>query len=60
MIVDRRFKVRTASIIPDDIPEDNSDHHTRRRENFKSHNSLRVCENGRFIIPILCHIFYFI
>jgi hypothetical protein len=40
-------EVRTASIIPDEtsidnyftrqyIPEDNSEHHTRRRENLKS------------------------
>jgi hypothetical protein len=32
-------EVRTASII---IPEDNSEHHTRRRENLKSHNDKNV------------------
>jgi hypothetical protein len=31
-------EVRTASIIRDEyIPEDSSEHHTRRRENLKSH-----------------------
>jgi hypothetical protein len=25
---------------PQYIPEDNSEHHTRRRENFKSHNQI--------------------
>jgi hypothetical protein len=25
------------------IPEDNSEHHTRRRENFKSHMPEEVC-----------------
>jgi hypothetical protein len=28
------------------IPEDNSEHHTRRRENFKSHI---------FILDLICH-----
>jgi hypothetical protein len=32
------WEVRTASIIGDEyIPEDNSEHHTSRRENLKSH-----------------------
>jgi hypothetical protein len=43
-------EVRTASIIPDDdnhftrqyIPEENSEHHTRRRENLKSHDIRNV------------------
>jgi thiamine phosphate synthase YjbQ (UPF0047 family) len=39
--------VRTASIIIPDftrqyIPEDNSEHHTRRRENLKSHMKTSV------------------
>jgi hypothetical protein len=32
MIVDRRFRGTRQY-----IPEDNSEHHTRRRENLKSH-----------------------
>jgi hypothetical protein len=32
-------EVRTASIIRQYIPEDNSEHHTRRRENLKSHKN---------------------
>jgi hypothetical protein len=47
MIVDRRFRmmeaVRTSETSVENhftrqyIPEDNSEHHTRRRENLKSH-----------------------
>jgi hypothetical protein len=36
-------EVRTASIIPD---EDNSEHHTRRLENLKSH-ILKIYVNGK-------------
>jgi hypothetical protein len=46
-------ELRTASIIiPDDnhftrqyIPEDNSEHHTRRRENLKSHRPVGGCSS---------------
>jgi hypothetical protein len=30
------------------IPEDNSEHHTRRRENLKSHNKQAVSDAGTF------------
>jgi hypothetical protein len=55
MIVDRRFRdassgmmeaVRTSETSADNHftrqynPEDSSEHHTRRRENLKSHNTL--------------------
>jgi hypothetical protein len=34
------------------IPEDNSEHHTRRRENLKSHNKFWVL-NGKKIVDEL-------
>jgi hypothetical protein len=33
-------------------PEDNSEHHTRRRENLKSHNNKQVYEQEVFDLPI--------
>jgi hypothetical protein len=41
--------VRTSETLVDNhftrqyIPEDNSEHHTRRRENLKSHDNYSVC-----------------
>jgi hypothetical protein len=41
--------VRTSETSVDNLftrqynPEDSSEHHTRRRENLKSHNSISVC-----------------
>jgi hypothetical protein len=36
-------------------PEDSSEHHTRRRENLKSHTLLQVREEHRFVsIGLLC------
>jgi hypothetical protein len=32
------------------IPEDNSEHHTRRRENLKSHKILTVCILSVYLI----------
>jgi hypothetical protein len=36
------------------IPEDNSEHHTRRRENLKSHT---VCVDVKKYIVVLCIMF---
>jgi hypothetical protein len=58
-------EVRTASIIRDEtvdnhftrqyIPEDNSEHHTHRRENLKSHilkvvHTLMICQLKSFVV----------
>jgi hypothetical protein len=67
MIVDRRFRgmevLRTSETSVDNqftrqyIPEDNSKHHTRRRENLKSHKIYKhgdevfVTSWGSFTLP---------
>jgi hypothetical protein len=41
------------------IPEDNSEHHTRRRENLKSHTSVNLYEITWLNIPEGCIVFIF-
>jgi hypothetical protein len=43
MIVDRRFRGAYCLHVYMYNPEDSSEHHTRRRENLKSHKRSRVC-----------------
>jgi hypothetical protein len=51
MIVDRRFR-GAYCLHHQYIPEDNSEHHTRRRENLKSHN-IKLNHNFKALIIIV-------
>jgi hypothetical protein len=50
MIVDRRFR-GVYCLHHQYIPEDNSEHHTRRRENLKSHN-IKLSHNFKALLIV--------